>query len=41
MIIPMRCFTCGNTISDKWTPFIELIMEKKNESSETVTIHLI
>lgn len=36
MIIPMRCFTCGNVISDKWTPFIELIMEKKNQSSENV-----
>jgi DNA-directed RNA polymerase subunit N (RpoN/RPB10) len=36
MIIPMRCFTCGNVIADKWNPFIELIMEKKNDSSETV-----
>tara|TARA_B110000495_G_C22817626_1_gene477281 strand:- start:36 stop:296 length:261 start_codon:yes stop_codon:yes gene_type:complete len=36
MIIPMRCFTCGNVIADKWIPFIELIMEKKNDSSETV-----
>lgn len=32
----MRCFTCGNVIADKWNPFIELIMEKKNDSSETV-----
>ena len=32
----MRCFTCGNVIADKWIPFIELIMEKKNDSSETV-----
>ena len=25
MIIPIRCFTCGNVIGDKWNPFIELI----------------
>mgnify|MGYP002037740907 FL=1 len=32
----MRCFTCGNVISDKWRPFVSLIMEKKNESNEVV-----
>jgi DNA-directed RNA polymerase subunit N (RpoN/RPB10) len=36
MIIPIRCFTCGNVIGDKWNPFIELIMEKKNASKTPV-----
>lgn len=36
MIIPVRCFTCGNVIGDKWIPFIETIMEKKETSSKTV-----
>jgi DNA-directed RNA polymerase subunit N (RpoN/RPB10) len=36
MIIPIRCFTCGNVIGDKWNPFIELIMDKKNSSKKTV-----
>jgi len=30
MIIPPRCFTCGNCIADKWIPFIEAINEDKN-----------
>ena len=34
MIIPIRCFTCGNVIGDKWEPFVNEIMEKKNKSSE-------
>jgi len=36
MIIPMRCFTCGNVISDKWTPFVKLIMDKKNSSNQNI-----
>ena len=31
MIIPPRCFTCGNPIADKWIPFIETVKERKNE----------
>ena len=40
MIIPVRCFTCGNVIADKWTPFVKLVMEKKNESTENVDSEL-
>ena len=36
MIIPIRCFTCGTVLADKWNPFIELIMEKKNDSKKPV-----
>jgi len=36
MIIPIRCFTCGNVIADKWDPFVKLINEKKGDSSKKV-----
>ena len=36
MIIPIRCFNCGNVIGDKWIPLVETIMEKKNESKKSV-----
>jgi len=29
MIIPMRCFTCGKLIADKWEPFQKLRKEGK------------
>ena len=36
MIIPIRCFTCGTVVADKWTPFVKEIMEQKNESNKKV-----
>jgi DNA-directed RNA polymerase subunit N len=33
MLIPVRCFTCGKTISDKWVPFIEQVNKKKGEDT--------
>jgi len=40
MIIPPRCFTCGTVIGDKWTPFIESVIEEKQKSSGTVETEL-
>jgi len=40
MIIPIRCFTCGHVIADKWNPFVKILMEKKNESKEKVESEL-
>lgn len=40
MIIPVRCFTCGSLVSDKWTPFITEIIERKNVSKEKVKSEL-
>tara|TARA_B100000902_G_C27109807_1_gene812974 strand:- start:442 stop:711 length:270 start_codon:yes stop_codon:yes gene_type:complete len=34
MIIPMRCFTCGEVIADKWIPYITAIQDEKNKSTE-------
>ena len=34
MLIPPRCFTCGEIIADKWIPFIKTIHERKGKSNE-------
>jgi DNA-directed RNA polymerase, subunit N (RpoN/RPB10) len=36
MIIPPRCFTCGNVIGNKWKPFLETVIEEKQKSKEEV-----
>ena len=40
MIIPVKCFTCGSLVSEKWTPFISEITERKNLSKENVSSDL-
>ncbi len=35
MIIPVRCFTCGKLIADKWEPF----MAKKQEGKDITEIY--
>lgn len=30
MIIPIRCFTCGEVIADKWIPYITEVQNRKN-----------
>ena len=34
MLIPPRCFPCGNVLADKWVPYINTVREEKNESKE-------
>ena len=36
MIIPMRCFTCGEVLADKWVPYITAIQDEKNKVREEV-----
>ena len=36
MLIPIRCFTCGNVLGDKWIPYITTIQEEKNKSIQEV-----
>ena len=38
MIIPMRCFTCGEVIADKWIPYITAIQDEKNKSTEKMDL---
>ena len=37
MIIPVRCFTCGYVLGDKWIPYVTTVQEEKNTSNEEVT----
>ena len=32
MIIPVRCFTCGEVLADKWVPYIKCIQTDKSQS---------
>jgi len=36
MIIPIRCFTCGEVLGDKWIPYITEIQKRKTESKDKV-----
>lgn len=36
MIIPIRCFTCGEITGDKWIVFKDLVNEKKKASNKIV-----
>ena len=44
MIIPVRCFTCGEVLSDKWMPYItavqNLINKESGEVPETTSMDL-
>ncbi len=35
MIIPVRCFTCGSVLADKWIPYITTVQAEKNKLSES------
>ena len=37
MIIPIRCFTCGEITGDKWKLFTEILDNKKEESNKITT----
>lgn len=34
MLIPIRCFSCGNLIANKYEKYLELIKENKNNENE-------
>tara|TARA_B100000963_G_scaffold346437_1_gene351639 strand:- start:378 stop:647 length:270 start_codon:yes stop_codon:yes gene_type:complete len=36
MLIPVRCYTCGEILSDKWVPYITAIQSDKNEMKSEV-----
>lgn len=35
MIIPVRCFTCGKVVGNKWEKYIQLVEEGNNEKYVT------
>jgi DNA-directed RNA polymerase subunit N len=36
MIIPVRCYTCGEVLADKWIPYISAVQTEKNNSNENI-----
>ena len=36
MIIPVRCFTCGEVLADKWVPYVTAVQNDKNKISEEI-----
>jgi len=34
MIIPIRCFTCGKVLANKWTAYTKMIEEKEKEKEK-------
>ncbi len=37
MIIPVRCFTCGKVVGDKYNKYLELVKEIKTENGQENT----
>lgn len=33
MIIPIRCFTCGKIIGNKWEPYVDLLNQRFSEKA--------
>jgi DNA-directed RNA polymerase subunit N (RpoN/RPB10) len=31
MLIPVRCYTCGEILADKWIPYITAVQNDKND----------
>jgi DNA-directed RNA polymerase subunit N len=36
MIIPIRCYTCGEILADKWIPYITAIHNDKNSNDKNL-----
>ena len=36
MLIPVRCYTCCEILSDKWMPYISAVQNDKNKINETI-----
>jgi DNA-directed RNA polymerase subunit N (RpoN/RPB10) len=40
MIIPVRCFTCGKVLADKWTKYSEELRERQPEGRPPERIYM-
>tara|TARA_B100002019_G_scaffold287360_1_gene299234 strand:+ start:2029 stop:2298 length:270 start_codon:yes stop_codon:yes gene_type:complete len=36
MLIPTRCYTCGEVLADKWIPYISAVQSDKNDMNGSV-----
>lgn len=37
MIIPIRCFSCGKVVGDKWETYLELLQDESMPEGESLT----
>ena len=37
MIIPIRCFTCGKVIGNKWQAYLDILAKGEMSASEALT----
>ena len=35
MLIPIRCFTCGKVLADKWYGYVKMVDEEKEKTGKT------
>jgi len=40
MLIPIRCFTCGKVLADKWNPFVEIVQNERNKGSKNLNSNI-
>jgi hypothetical protein len=40
MIIPIKCFTCGNVLADKYRYYLEKVRQRKPPGSSDAVIYL-
>jgi len=40
MEIPIRCFTCGSVIANKWQPFVNLLRDGKTQKEAVDTLRV-
>ncbi|PKI83744.1 Rpb10p [Malassezia vespertilionis] len=40
MIIPVRCFSCGKVIGDKWDAYLALLIEGRTEGEALTELQL-
>lgn len=36
MIIPMKCYTCGMNLADKWVAYITAVQDDKNKNEDII-----
>lgn len=40
MIIPIRCFTCGKILGDKWDTYLDLIRQNSGDPEQKSVINV-
>ena len=40
MIIPIRCFTCGKILGDKWESYLDLVRKNSGDTDKKTVINV-